>query len=228
MSAPRFVSYVRVSTARQGDSGLGLAAQREAVARHVAGVGGVLVAEFEEIESGKVNDRPQLVAAMTHARITGTMLLIAKLDRLSRDAHFLLGLRDAGVEFQCCDNPHANRLTIGVLALVAENEREAISARTKAALAAAKARGQVLGNPNGAAALRRARKGNAAGIAAVMAKADQHAARIMPVVNAIRAAGAVSLKAIARELNKRGILAPRGGRWEATSVRNLLARAPSS
>ena len=145
---PRFVAYYRVSTDRQGRSGLGLDAQRDAVARHAAGTGGVVQAAFEEVESGRRNDRPQLARAMAECRLRRCVLLIAKLDRLARDAHFLLGLEKAGVEFIAADMPYANRLTIGVMALVAEEEARATSIRTKAALAAAKARGIKLGNPN--------------------------------------------------------------------------------
>src|SRR4051812_6074538 len=138
----KFVSYLRVSTAQQGQSGLGLEAQRQAVADYLANTGGNLVETYTEIESGKRNDRPELAKAMHHAKVIGGTLVIAKLDRLSRNAHFLLGLKNAGVEFVACDMPHANRLTVGIMALVAEQERDAISARTKAALAAAKARGK--------------------------------------------------------------------------------------
>jgi DNA invertase Pin-like site-specific DNA recombinase len=143
-----FVSYLRVSTTRQGESGLGIEAQRAAVARHVAG--GCLLAEYLEVESGSKNVRPQLLAALAHAQATGATLIIAKLDRLARNVHFISGLMEAGIDFIAADLPSANRLTINVLAAVAEHEREMISARTKAALAAAKARGVRLGNPNGA------------------------------------------------------------------------------
>lgn len=218
----KFVAYYRVSTERQGKSGLGLDAQKAAVAAHLNGGDWQLLAEYQEIESGKRNDRPQLAAAMQHAKATGAVLLIAKLDRLSRDAHFLLGLERAGVEFVACDMPHANRLTVGIMALVAEEERRAISARTRAALAAAKARGTKLGNPNGARALQGI--GNAAGVAAVKSSADRHAAQVLPVVEAIRAEGITGLKAIARELTARGVLTARGGQWDASRVRELLKR----
>ncbi len=229
----RFVAYLRVSTARQGQSGLGLEAQRQGVADYLASVGGSLIATYTEVESGKRNDRPELAKAMHHAKVIGGTLLIAKLDRLSRNAHFLLGLKEAGVEFVACDMPQANRLTVGIMALVAEQERDAISARTKAALAAAKARGEWvsksgrvvnrLGNPNGARALQDL--GNDAAIAAVKAGADRHAAQVAPVIAAIRAEGITSNKGIAAELNRRGILTARGGQWHATTVRNLLARS---
>src|SRR5215218_5013323 len=144
MAAGSFVAYYRVSTAKQGASGLGLEAQQEAVRSYLNGGEWKLVAEVVEVESGKRSDRPKLAEAMRLCRLRSATLVIAKLDRLSRDAHFLLGLQKTGVEFVAVDNPTANRLTVGIMALVAEEEARAISARTKAALAAAKARGKVL------------------------------------------------------------------------------------
>ena len=138
----KFVVYLRVSTAKQGRSGLGLEAQREAVQRFVAERGGKIIApEFIETESGKRNDRPELAKALKRCRATRANLVVAKLDRLSRNAAFLMTLRDSGVQFVAADLPEANTMTVGVMAVVAQYEREAISARTKAALAAAKARG---------------------------------------------------------------------------------------
>ena len=151
----------------------------------------------------------------------GTTLVI---DQLSRNAAFLLTLRDSGVRVLAWDMPEANELTVGVMALVAQQEREAISRRTREALAAAKARGVKLGNPNGAAALRRAGKGGAALQATVRKNADAFAAELAPVVAEIRAAGHTSLRGIAAELNARGIRTRRGGRWHVSNVRNLLAR----
>jgi DNA invertase Pin-like site-specific DNA recombinase len=221
----RYIGYLRVSTQKQGQSGLGLEAQRKAVLDHVNGHG-ILTAEYVEVESGKRSDnRPQLAAALAHTKAIGGVLIVAKLDRLARNVSFISALMDAGVDFIAADMPMANKLTIHVLAAVAEHEREAISARTKAALQAAKERGVKLGNPNGARALRGV--GNAAGIAAVRVQADQHAAQVRPVITALQAEGVTSLRGIARELNDRGVLAPRGGQWEATSVRNLLARSVS-
>jgi DNA invertase Pin-like site-specific DNA recombinase len=216
-----FVSYLRVSTTRQGDSGLGLEAQRQAVARHVAG--GRLLAEYLEVESGRKNDRPQLLAALAHAQATGATLTIAKLDRLARNVHFISGLMEAGIDFIAADLPSANRLTINVLAAVAEHEREMISARTKAALAAARTRGVRLGNPNGAQALRTAGKGNAASLAVIEASAATWRARVLPIIAAIRAAGVTSPKDIARELEQRSIKTLRGGRWRAATVQRLFA-----
>jgi DNA invertase Pin-like site-specific DNA recombinase len=234
MTGGRFVAYLRVSTARQGQSGLGLEAQRQAVADHVNGHG-VLLAEYVEVESGKRNDRPELAKALAHAKATGAMLIVAKLDRLARNVAFIAALMESGVEFTACDFPKANRLTVHVLAAVAEHEAAMISARTKAALVAAKARGEWvsksgrvvsrLGNPNGARALQGL--GNDAAVAAVKAGADCHAAQVAPVIAAIRGEGIMSNKGISAELNRRGILTARGGQWHATTVRNLLARAPA-
>ncbi|MEO1276035.1 MAG: recombinase family protein [Pseudomonadota bacterium] len=220
----RFIAYERVSTARQGRSGLGLDAQRHAIDAFARNRDAEIAARFTEVESGRRQDRPELDKALALARLTGATLLIAKLDRLSRNAAFLLTLRDSGVRFLACDMPEANDLTVGIMALVAEAEREAISRRTKEALAAAKARGTRLGNPNGAAALRRAGKGGAPLRAAVSANADRFAADLAPVLADIRAAGHTSLRAIAAELNARGMLTRRGGRWHVSTVRNLVSR----
>lgn len=221
---PKFVAYERVSTARQGRSGLGLEAQRKAIEDFAASRNAAVIARFTEVESGKRNDRPELDQALNLARLTGATLVIAKLDRLSRNAAFLLTLRDSGVRFLAVDMPEANDLTVGVMALVAQQEREAISRRTKEALAAAKARGVKLGNPNGAAALRRAGEGGVALRATVSCNADEFAAGLAEVVQAIRAEGHVSLRAIAAELNARGILTRRGGRWQVSNTRALLSR----
>lgn len=218
------VAYYRVSTARQCRSGLGLEAQRHAVAAFVSTGQHVILREFKEAESGKLNARPELQAALELCRLTGAILVIAKLDRLSRDAAFLLTLRDSGIEFVAADMPGANRLTVGIMALVAEQEREAISKRTREALAAAKRRGVRLGNPNGAEALRRAGKGNAAAIEAICQRADEQAARLSHVLAEIQGEGAASLAGIAEALNARDIRTPRGARWYASSVRNLMAR----
>src|SRR6056297_3989654 len=153
--SPKLVAYERVSTARQGRSGLGLEAQRKAIDAFAAAKEGRVLGRFTEVESGGKNDRPELQKALDLARLTGATLVIARLDRLSRNAAFLLTLRDSGVRFLACDMPEANDLTVGVMALVAEAEREAISRRTKEALAAAKARGVKLGIRIGEPAPRR-------------------------------------------------------------------------
>jgi DNA invertase Pin-like site-specific DNA recombinase len=222
-AAPRFVSYYRVSTAQQGASGLGLEAQRQAVSRHVAGAGGAIVAEFQEIESGKKNDRPEIAAALAACRLSRAVLVIAKLDRLARNVHFISSLMESGVDFIACDNPHATRLTIHILAAVAEHEREMISARTKAALAAAKARGVKLGNPNLRPGDRRAAR---SARAARTSHANAHAADVMPYIAAARKAGCASLSDLARALTARGIETPAGVLgWNTTQVRRVLARA---
>jgi len=220
----KIVAYHRVSTARQGASGLGLEAQTSAIDEFAKSRGAELVGSFTEVESGKNNQRPELDKALHLAKVTGATLVIAKLDRLSRNAAFLLALQDSKVKFIAADMPDANELTVGIMALVAQQEREAISKRTKEALAAAKARGVKLGNPNGAAALRRAGKGNKAGLKAINVNANQHALNLLPVIESLRSEGISSLGAIANALNERGMLTPRGGRWHKSSVKNLLAR----
>src|ERR687883_224153 len=149
MAQGKFVAYYRVSTERQGRSGLGLEAQQEAVRNYLNGGSWHLVAEVIEVESGKRSERPKLQEALRFCRMHGATLIIAKLDRLARNVAFVSNLMESGVEFTAGGFPTANRLTIHILAAVAEHEREMISARTKAALAAAKARGTRLGNPNG-------------------------------------------------------------------------------
>ncbi|KAA0909575.1 resolvase [Aquicoccus porphyridii] len=221
---PKLVAYERVSTARQGRSGLGLEAQRKAINEFAASKNARVLGRFTEIESGGKADRPELEKALDLARLTGATLVIAKLDRLSRNAAFLLTLQGSGVRFVACDMPEANDLTVGIMALVAQQEREAISRRTKEALAAAKARGVKLGNPNGAAALRRAGRGGAPLRAVVRRNADAHAEALAPVLDAIRREGHGTLRAIAAELNARGMMTRRGGRWHVSSVRNLLRR----
>lgn len=220
----KIVAYLRVSTRRQGVSGLGLAAQQTAIDALTKQRHGKVIQTFTEVESGKLDARPELAKALHLAKVTGATLVIAKLDRLSRNAAFLLTLRDSGVKFIAADMPDANDLTVGIMALVAQQEREAISKRTKEALAAAKRRGVRLGNPNGAAALRRAHKGNKASLLTIRAVADLHASNLKPVVESLAGEGIVSLGAVAAALNERGMLTPRGGQWHKSSVRNLLAR----
>lgn len=219
----KFVTYLRVSTRKQGESGLGLDAQRKAVSDYLNGGTWAVCGEFVEIESGKSDvNRPQLQRAIAACRLYGAKLLIAKFDRLSRDAHFLLGLEKAGIEFVAADNPHANRLTVGIMALVADEERRAISARTKAALAAAKARGVKLGGNRGAVLTTEAK---AKGVRVRVAKANDRATDLLPVIADIRAAGARSLRQIADVLNERGIPTAKGGRWSAVQVSRIEARA---
>lgn len=223
-ASPKFVAYERVSTARQGRSGLGLEAQRKAIDDFAVSREADVIGRFTEVESGRNDARPELARALHLAKLTGATLVIAKLDRLSRNAVFLLTLRDSGVRFLAVDMPEANDLTVGIKALVAQQEREAISRRTKEALAAAKARGVKLGNPNGAAALQRAGKGGAALRATVVANADAHAIDLTGVLMDIRAQSHQTLRAMACELNRRGILTRRGRIWHVSSVRNLIRR----
>ncbi len=209
----RLVAYERVSTARQGASGLGLEAPRRVIADFATSRGAEVLQRFTEVESGKRSNRPELARALHLAKVTGATLVIAKLDRLSRNAAFL-----------AVDMPEANDLTVGIMALVAQAEREAISRRTKEALVVAKARGVTLGNPNGAAALRRAAKGGVALRQAVVANADRFAADLAAVVDDIRGAGHTSLRAIAAQLTARGIVTRRGGAWQVSNVLGLLRR----
>jgi DNA invertase Pin-like site-specific DNA recombinase len=223
MAQGKFISYLRVSTAKQGCSGLGLEAQRQAVTDYLDGGSWQLLQEYREVETGKHADRPQLAAALHHAKITGATLVIAKLDRLSRDIEFIARLQKASTKFVCADMPDANELTIHLFAAIAQHERQMISARTKAALAAAKARGTRLGNPQGAAAFH-GKDGRTASIERRQAQADEHARNIKPVIEDIQAAGITSYRAIAVELNARGILTARGRSWYPTTVRQLLRR----
>jgi len=219
------VAYYRVSTAKQGASGLGLEAQRAAVEDLCNSRGWEIIAPpFVEIESGKRADRPELAKALHRAKVTGAILVVAKLDRLSRNVAFLATLQDSGVKFIAADMPEANELTVHIMAAVAQAERKAISRRTKEALAAAKARGRKLGNPNGAAALRRAGQGNRASIASITAAASSRAESLRPVIDELRSNGINSLGKLAASLNAGGFVTARGGKWHPTSVRNLLGR----
>ena len=220
-----YVVYRRVSTARQGASGLGLEAQEAAVQAFVASKGSDarIAASFTEIESGKHAMRPELAKAMDHARLTGSTLLIAKLDRLSRDVHFLTGLQKAGVKFVAADMPEANEMVVQMMAVVAQAERGMISKRTKEALAAAKAKGTKLGNPNGASHLH-GHGYHARGVEANKAKADERAAGLVATIDAMRGEGITSANAIAGALNARGYATARGGRWTARSVLNVTGR----
>ena len=181
-----------------------------------------LAAEFVEVESGKRSDnRPQLAAALAACRKHKAKLIVAKMDRLARNVHFISGLMELGVDFIACDNPHANKLTIHILAAVAEHEREAISERTKAALAAAKARGVKLGSPKLALATKLGNDGN-------RASADRFARNVAPVIREIKASGITSLRAVASALNARGIPTARRGQWNATQVLSVLRRAEAA
>ena len=220
----QIISYLRVSTVKQGLSGLGLEAQRAAVKHFTAAGGHTLVAEFLEVESGRKADRPQLAAALTSCRLHRATLIIAKLDRLARNVAFIANLMDGGVEFVACDMPHANRLTLHLLAAIAEHEREMISQRTKAALQAAKARGVKLGNPNGAAALLDGCKLAAERSAGVRrATAVQHAVAVGPMLVELSRAG-LNNRETAADLNRRGVPSPSGSIWHEEQVRRTSLR----
>jgi DNA invertase Pin-like site-specific DNA recombinase len=223
MAEGRFVSYLRVSTAKQGQSGLGLEAQRQAVADYLNGGQWQLITEVVEIESGKRSDRPKLAEALRLCRLHNATLVIAKLDRLSRDAHFLLGLEKAGVDFVAADMPSANRLTVGIMAMVADEERRMISKRTKDALAAARARGTRLGGDRGNLPAV-AKEGALASVAARIKKAESRASDLAPIIEELKASGAVSLRQIAAGLNSKGIRTARGGAWSAVQVQRVLER----
>lgn len=220
MASPSFVAYYRVSTTSQGHSGLGLEAQQAAVHAYVQSVGGVLVDEFREVESGAVDDRTALKEALKLCRSQKAMLVIAKLDRLARNVHFISELLQSGVEFVAADMPHANKLTIHIIAAVAEYEREVIAQRTKAALKAAKARGCRLGNPNAAKQSR---------IASDQGRnlANEYAKRTLPLIQTLQGQGATSYVRLAKALEDAGVKTQRGGRWTAAGVRNILLRAKS-
>ena len=225
MAHGRFVAYYRVSTARQGRSGLGLEAQQQAVRDHLNGGEWSLAAEVVEVESGKRADRPKLAEALRLCRLHKAVLIIAKLDRLARNVAFVSTLMEAGVEFVAVDFPQANRLTVHILAAVAEHEARMISDRTKAALKAAKARGVQLGGNRGAIITAEAR---ARSVAARSDAAGRRASDILPIIAEIQAAGASSLREIVAQLNERAIPTSRGGTWRAVQVQRVMARAPSA
>jgi DNA invertase Pin-like site-specific DNA recombinase len=216
----RFVAYYRVSTVRQGKSGLGLEAQQASVREYLQRVDGVELASYTEVESGRKNGRAQLEAALLRCKQSKAVLLVAKLDRLSRNAAFLMNLKDSGVQFEALDIPGANSMTVGVLALVAQHEAEAISQRTKAALAARKARGLPMGTPRDMSAYQA--RGSALGNVANRAKAQERARIVAPAIAEARAAGHTSLHKIAAYLNTQSIPTPRGKLWTPTAVKNAL------
>ena len=211
-----FVAYYRVSTDRQGRSGLGLEAQQTAIRNFLNGGNWTLAGEFTEVETGKKDDRPQLAQALALCKRRKAKLVIAKLDRLSRNLAFIATLMDSGVEFVAVDNPHANKLTLHILAAVAQHEREMIAERTKVALQAAKARGVKLGT-NGAERLSKVNR----------AAALDRAVRLAPVLKEFQLAG-MSAGQIARELSGRNIPTERGGRWHSQTVIRILERINST
>ncbi|WP_313010932.1 recombinase family protein [Brevundimonas sp.] len=230
----KFVTYYRVSRASQGIEGLGMEAQKRAVDAYLNGGQWEVVASFEEVESGGKDDRPEMFKAIAMCKATGAKLLIAKLDRLSRDVHFLSGLEKAGVEFVACDMPTANRFTVHIMAAVAQQEREAISSRTKAALGSIKARiaseGQHVSKKGNVIT----RLGSSRGIPETMreaatavrvAKADQHAAKVKPTIEKLRAGG-MTLQEVADHLNALGVPTARGAKWSPMTVARAEKRAP--
>lgn len=219
----KFISYLRVSTVKQGASGLGLDAQRKAVADYLNGGRWTVIEEVVEVESGKRNDRPKLAEALRLCRIHGAVLVIAKLDRMSRDAAFLYRMRDEGVKFVAADMPEANEMVVGIMAAVAEAEGKMISARTKAALAASKARGRKLGGDRGNLQTDGVR-GRQLGTKVQQEKAQRRAVDLSGIIQEVRQGGAVTLREIAAGLNARGVPTARGGEWSATQVTRVLQR----
>jgi DNA invertase Pin-like site-specific DNA recombinase len=214
----KFIAYYRVSTDKQGKSGLGLEAQRQAIENYLNGGSWKLIAEFTEVESGKNSERPELRAAQAACKKHKARLVIAKLDRLSRNVAFIANLLEAGTDFVAADNPHANKSMLQMMAVFAEMERDAISKRTKEALAAAKARGVRLGNPRLADAIEATNK-------ARQEAADAFAANVLPIIRQIQKSGVSSLRGVAKALSARGIKTARGGAWSAVQVSDIVRRA---
>jgi DNA invertase Pin-like site-specific DNA recombinase len=229
MAEGKFVSYLRVSRDKQGKSGLGLEAQRAAVESYLNGGRWKVLSEYVEVESGKRNDRPKLTAALAHAKVAGAKLVFAKLDRLTRDVDLLRALAASSVDLVFCDLPSVppgamGRFLLTQMAAVAELEVGLIGERTKAALAAAKARGVKLGNPNGARALRGKQVGNEKAVQALKQSAALRATDLRGIVDDIRSSGVTTVRGIVEELHARGIRAPRGDVWHPTAVSRLLSR----
>jgi DNA invertase Pin-like site-specific DNA recombinase len=221
------IGYLRVSTVGQGQSGLGIEAQRAAVETYARQQGATLAMAYTEIESGKRADRPELAKALAHCRRSKGTLVVARLDRLSRNVAFLSALMDSKVPFVAVDNPHANKLTVHILSAVAEAEAEAISQRTKAALAAYRARGGKLGGqlPQCRNLTQAARiKGTRRAALAKAKLADEAYSDLMPLITGMRKEGR-TLQAIADELTEQGHTTRNGKRWNSTQVQRVLARA---
>jgi len=223
MTVRTVVAYIRVSTSQQGRSGLGIEAQRAALVQFAKAEGFEIAREFVEVETGKGSDaldrRPQLKAALAAARKLRCHLAVAKLDRLSRDVHFISGLMVHKVPFLVAElGPDVDPFVLHLFAALAEKERALISTRTRQALSAAKARGVSLGNPRLSEARRSA-------VGAVKSEADRYAANVLPIIREAQKAGARTLREIAEALNARGVATARGGQWHAKSVANILARA---
>lgn len=222
MANTAVITYVRVSTSQQGRSGLGIEAQRQSLRQFAKAEGLELVREFVEVETGKGSDaldrRPQLKAALAAAKKLKCHVAVAKLDRLSRDVHFISGLMAHRVPFVVAElGADVDPFVLHLFAALAEKERSLISTRTRQALAAAQARGVTLGSPK----LAQARE---SAVTAIKASADQHAANVLPIIKEAEKAGATTLRALADALNARGISTARGGSWHAMSVKNILDR----
>lgn len=221
----KYIGYCRVSTGKQGRSGLGLESQESAIVGYITSLGGELEQLYVEVESGKRDDRPVLREAIQHAQLIGARLVIHKLDRLSRDLGFITTLQKNSVDFVVVDLPGADRFTVQLFGALAEKERSMISERTKQALAAAKARGVVLGNAKGEGFTAEIQLAGAVAAAeARKEKADVFAARVKPMIERLQGEG-LSLRGVAEALNGKGIKTPRGKEWTATAVKNALARA---
>ena len=214
----RFVAYLRVSTEKQGEQGHGISAQRQAIQNYLAASNGELLDEHVEVESGKKNDRPELKKAINRCKTSRSTLIIAKLDRLSRNMAFIANLMDAGIDFIACDNPFANKLTIHILAAIAEHEREMISRRTREALAAAKAKGVQLGGYRGTTLTDKIRQD---ALESRWTKSKEYSANVIPMIREQLKAG-YSLNATARILNQQRIVTVRGGTWTAKSVSRVV------
>lgn len=222
----KFIAYYRVSTARQGRSGLGLDAQRDMIAGYMQSIGGKLAGAYKEIETGKLASRPELAKALAACRVHNATLVVAKLDRLARNVAFVSSLMESGAEFVAVDFPQANRFMIHLLAAVAEYEAKLISDRTKAALAQAKKRGVKLGGYRENIHEVQAKGSRNAAIVR-SAQAEQRATDLLPVIEELRAGGASTLADIAAGLNERGISTARGMQWTAAHVYHVLARLES-
>src|ERR1035437_10192306 len=212
-----YIGYYRVSTDKQGLDGNGMSSQREIVRRFAESQNGKLEREFSEVESGRKTDeeRPQLAAALDYCKRNKATLVIAKLDRLARNAEFLLSLQNSGADFVCCDCPNADKFTVGILALVAQRERELISERTRLGMAAAKTKGIKLGTPN-------PEKAVAAMVTANKSAKVDFAAKVFPIIEEIKSAGVQTLRGICDCLNRRGISTRNGKNWYPATVRNIL------